>query len=91
MKSILELFSYTFKYRTIALLVILFNILYVIFNLISMALFVPFLQVLFKETSEELIEPVYSGHFTDYFTYIADSFNYKMGVLANDDPKGALF
>ncbi|MBL1281369.1 MAG: ABC transporter ATP-binding protein [Fluviicola sp.] len=91
MKSILELFRYTFKYRATALLVILFNILYVVFNLISIALFVPFLQVLFKETQEELIEPVYSGHFSDYFSYAGESFNYKMGVLAQDDPKGALF
>ncbi len=64
---------------------------YVIFNLISLALFVPFLQVLFKEKKEELIQPVYSGEFIDYFNYAADSFNYKMGTLTQEDPKGALF
>lgn len=91
MKSILEIFRYTFKYKGTAVLVILSNLLYVIFNLISLALFVPFLQVLFKETKEVLIEPVYSGDFIDYFAYMADLFNYKMGTLANDDPRGALF
>jgi len=91
MKSILEIFRYTFKYKGTAILVILSNIMYVVFNLISLALFVPFLQVLFKEKKEELIQPVYSGEFIDYFNYAADSFNYKMGTLAQEDPKGALF
>lgn len=91
MKSVLEIFKYTFKYRGTAILVILSNLMYVIFNLISLALFVPFLQVLFKETKEELIQPVYTGKVEDMFTYFPELFNYKMGVLANNDPKGALF
>lgn len=95
MKGILEIYRYTFKYKGKALMVILCNLLFVIFNLISLALFVPFLNIIFKQTDSEelkehLIEPVYNGGFTDFFTYIIDLFNFKMHSIASVDPKGAL-
>lgn len=92
MKDILEIYKYTFKYKMNAILVIVFNILYVIFNLLSLALFVPFLQVIFNDdkVKEELIRPVYDGTFSGFFAYIGELYNYEMHVMSASDPKGAL-
>ena len=91
MKSVLEIYRYTFKYKGTALLVILFNLLYVIFNLISLALFVPFLQIIFTQSDEVQPEPIYNGGFIDYFIHLGKSFDYFMHTLAQSDPKEALF
>lgn len=92
MKDILEIYRYTFKYKTNAILVIVCNILYVIFNLLSLALFVPFLQVIFNEENgkEELVVPFYDGSFTGFFRYAGEWYNYEMNVMSQSDPKGAL-
>lgn len=91
MKSVLEIYRYTFKYKGTALLVILFNLLYVIFNLISLALFVPFLQIIFTKSDEIIAKPNYNGGFFDYFIYLGKSFDFQMHSLAQSDPKEALF
>lgn len=92
MKGIREIIRYTFKYRGTAFLVIACNILYVIFNLLSLALFVPFLQVLFdKEKAVEIVaKPIYHGGFIDFFDYLAKYFKYIMHDVSQSDPKGAL-
>ena len=93
MKGILEIYRYTFAYRWTAMLVILCNLLYVIFNLISMALFVPFLQVIFNDekTREIVLKPVYDGTFSGFFSYTGEKYNYWMHTMNESDPKGALF
>jgi len=95
MKGILEIYRYTFKYKGKALMVILCNLLFVIFNLVSLALFVPFLQIIFKqidqeELKEKLIEPVYNGGFANSFKYLGELYNFEMHTVASTDPKGAL-
>lgn len=92
MKTLLEISRYTFKYRLLTVSVIIFNLLYVVFNLLSMALFVPFLQIIFlnEESSEPLVEPIYNGGFLNFFTYLAERFNYTMESYAATDPKSAL-
>lgn len=93
MKGLREIFGYTFHYRGLAILVIVFNILTTIFNIISLALFVPFLQVIFGEDIDEstLEEPVYNGGFTEFFNYCSDWYQFEMNSMAVNDPKGALF
>lgn len=92
MKDILEIYRYTFKYKAHAILVIVCNLLYVIFNLLSLALFVPFLQVIFKQVDEkvELIVPQFDGSFTGFFEYAGKWYNYEMQAMSQSDPKGAL-
>jgi subfamily B ATP-binding cassette protein MsbA len=92
-KDILEIYRYTFKYRGLALLVIVSNIFYVVFNLVSLALFVPFLQVIFnsEETTKAVAEPIYKGGFFNSFEYAGKYYNYYMHASAESDPKGALF
>lgn len=92
MKGILEIYRYTFVYKWIALAVILCNLLFVIFNLLSLALFVPFLQVIFNgETNIELTRPVYEGGFLAFFDFVGKFYEFKMHSMSNADPKGALF
>ena len=90
MKKILEIYRYTFAYRGLALLVIFCNLIYVIFNLISLALFIPFLEILFVKVEEVAIQPINEGGFFNYFKYNAELFNYKMHTFAQSDPEKAL-
>lgn len=92
MKGIREILGYTFKYKGTAILVIVCNLLYVIFNLLSLALFVPFLQVLFdqEKATQIVLKPVYEGGFVSFFKYCSDYFSYLMYDISQADPKGAL-
>ncbi len=91
MRGILEIYRYTFKYKGTALLVILFNLLYVVFNLISLALFVPFLNIIFSDNTEKVVEPILKDGFVNFLEYQIDQFNYQMYLATAQDPKEALF
>lgn len=94
MKDIFEIHRYAFTYRITAILVIIFHLLYTIFNLVSLVLFVPFLQIIFldkNKTIEFVSEPVYSGGFINFFKYISDYYEYFMNNMAAQDPKQALY
>lgn len=91
MRDILEIFRYTFYYRLTAITVILCNLGYVIFNLVSLALFIPFLQVIFSSGEiREVAEPVSDGSISGMIRYIGEWYNYKMYLMSSADPKGAL-
>jgi ATP-binding cassette, subfamily B, bacterial MsbA len=93
MKEIFEIHKYAFTYKMTAVLVIVCNLLFTIFNIISLILFIPFLQIIFldpEEKVEKVIEPIYSGGFIDFFKYISDYYNYFMQSMVADDPKKAL-
>lgn len=92
MKDFLQIYRYTFKYKWTAITVILCNLGFVIFNLVSMALFIPFLKLLFEGTSDAqaISRPDYDGSFTGFFEYAGDWYNYQMYSMTQADPKGAL-
>lgn len=93
MKQLVTIFKATFIYKWRAITTIFFNLLFVIFNLLSLVLFVPFLQVIFPsgEKIEVVEKPVYSGEgITSIIEYIQDSYNYFMNSMAQEDPKNAL-
>ncbi len=93
MKAIIEIYRQTFKYKGTAVLVVISNLLFVIFNLISLVLFVPFLQLLFRDPKDKVVlvsEPVYNGGFLDFFTYCSKFFQYEMQQMVMKDPKEAL-
>ena len=92
MKDILEIYRYTFKYRGTAILMIVSNIFYVIFNLVSLALFVPFLQIIFEDESKSVLvtRPFYDGGFINAFEYLGKFYNYYMYTASESDPRGAL-
>ena len=92
MKSLLEIYRYTFSYRWQAILTIIYNLLFVIFNLVSIVLFIPFLQMIFAvgKAPERIEEPVYQGGIKGIVDYISDVYQYKMQQLVDQDPKNAL-
>ena len=92
MKSLLEIYRLTFSYRWQAILTIIFNLLFVIFNLVSLVLFIPFLQIIFqtKDAAEIIPKPHYDGGFFSLFEYCKDYYNYFMQEMVKDDPKLAL-
>jgi subfamily B ATP-binding cassette protein MsbA len=92
MKDILEIYRYTFSYKGRAILVIFCNLMFVIFNLLSLVLFIPFLQLIFKPAQKvpDVIEPTWNGGFLDFFSYAKDYYNFFMQKMVNEDPKQAL-
>lgn len=91
MRDILEIYRYTFHYRLTAITVILCNIGYVVFNLVSLALFIPFLQVIFSGGEVTRVErPVSDGSFSGWIQYAGEWYNFKMYEMSSSDPKGAL-
>lgn len=93
MKDILEIHKYSFTYKMTAILVIVFNILFSIFNLVSLGLFVPFLNLIFLDHTKEIeiiAKPIYHGGVTEFFQYLAEYYNYFMQSMIAEDPKKAL-
>ena len=86
-----EIYRYTFKYKGLALLVVLCNLLFVIFNLLSLVLFIPVLQLIFRDPSEmaRVNRPMLNNPFA-LFEYIKDYYNFFMYELVQNDPKQAL-
>ena len=87
-----EIYNYTFKYKGLAWATILFNFLFVVFNLLSLVLFVPVLQLIFR-TEEPLSivgAPKWQGGLSGIVDFVKDSYNYEMYILVKTDPKGAL-
>ena len=92
MKSLIEIYKRTFTYKGTAILVIFSNLMFVIFSLISMVLFVPFLQLIFKanDTVEVPVKPNYSGGFISFFEYCSNLYEYFMKEMVQRNPKDAL-
>jgi len=93
MAAMKEIYRYTFSYKKPAFLTIFFNLLYVIFNLVSLILFIPFLQLIFEKPEDmaKVDKPVYHGGFLELFSYAQNSYNYTMQQMVEKDPKDALF
>lgn len=93
MKQLKTIFKATFIYKWRAIATIFFNLLFVVFNLVSLVLFVPFLQVIFPsdEKLEPLSRPVLDENgISAFIEYVKDYYNYFMTNMAVDDPKHAL-
>lgn len=70
-----DILKYEKKYRKFTVLNILFNILYAIFNVLSVLAFIPVLNILFGAEKKVINKPVYNG-ITDLGSYLEGSFNY---------------
>jgi subfamily B ATP-binding cassette protein MsbA len=92
MNSWKVLYKYTFKYKFLAFITILGNLLFTIFNLLSLVLFIPFLQLIFKSNQFEskINKPIYSGDLSDLGSYIRDWYNFNMHEMVSNDPQKAL-
>lgn len=92
MTSWKDIYKHAFKYRRLALVTILGNLLFTIFNLLSLVLFIPFLQLIFRVNDFKVAikKPSYSGNFSEIGGFVVDSYNYYMHELVSRDPKQAL-
>lgn len=95
MKGFIQIFKLSFSYRRTALSVIFYNILFVIFNLISLVLFVPFLQLIFKpEEREKIAHAVKPDWETreSLYKFVGEYYDYQMGQFFLEyELEGALF
>ena len=93
MNSTRQIFNYSFKYKKLAFLTIIGNLLFTFFNLLSLVLFIPFLQLIFSsEKLQKVIpKPSFSGETATLPDFIISSYNYQMHDMVIHDPKQALF
>jgi len=93
MKGILDIYKYTFAYKGRAILVILCNLLFVIFNLLSIVLFIPVLQLIFRPDNlvKAMENPSWNGAISSLPNHISQEYQYFMQQLVAEDPKDALF
>ncbi len=86
-----KILSYAKKYYNFAWLNVLFNVLYAIFNVLTMIAFIPILNILFKQQNIERVKPVYKG-LSSADTYLKEQFYYFIShTISTDGPVRALF
>ena len=93
MNTIRQIFNYSFKYKKLAFLTIIGNLLFTFFNLLSLVLFIPFLQLIFSSEKLQTVipKPTYSGDISLLPEFIIKSYNFQMHDMVIHDPKQALF
>ena len=92
LNSYLEIFRYTIKYKLHTFLVVLCNMFFVIFNLLSLVLFIPVLQLIFKDPEQIPLvsKPEFNWGIPDVFLYVKDYYNYTMTSMVKSEPLHAL-
>ncbi|QXP64816.1 ABC transporter ATP-binding protein [Polaribacter sp. HaHaR_3_91] len=70
-----DILKYEKKYRKFTILNILFNILYAVFNVLSVLAFIPVLKILFGEERVAVSKPIYAG-IGNIGSYLENEFNY---------------
>ena len=79
-----DILKYEKKYRKFTVLNILFNILYAIFNVLSVLAFIPVLRILFNTEKEVVIQPIYEG-LSGLGSYLENNFNYFISQKITND------
>ncbi len=83
--------TYTSPYKKHAFLNIFFNILYAVFNVLSVLAFIPVLSILFGKQKLTKTLPEYDGTFSGISDYIQNSLNFKISqMIANGGAEDAL-
>ena len=92
LKDLKEILKLTFTYRAKTILVVLCNLLFVVFNLLSLILFIPVLQLIFqsKAVATPAQKPSSPETILGWFEYIKAYYQYTMENLVIKDPKTAL-
>lgn len=70
-----DILNYEKGYRKYTILNVVFNILYAIFNVLSVLAFIPVLNILFGANQKVITKPIYEG-FTNIGSYAENNFNY---------------
>ncbi len=90
MEYLKKLSRFILPYRKYAILNIICNIFYALFSTLSMVSLMPMINVLFGESAQITVPPVYTG-FKEIKSYAQDSLNYFVtSVSETDGPQQAL-
>ncbi|MCX6235530.1 MAG: ABC transporter ATP-binding protein [Bacteroidetes bacterium] len=81
MKKLIKILHYALSYSGYASLNILFNILSILFSLVSFALFIPILQMLFKTTEIPGTKPPFT---LSSFESVKQNFYYEIGRMIHE-------
>lgn len=92
MKDFFKIYHLSVSNKWSTFLVVFYNLLFVIFNLVSLVLFIPFLQLIFPDDSEkmEILTKPLRSEADGFFDYATKFYNYEMQQLVLHDPKQAL-
>lgn len=92
LRDLKEIYRLTFAYRITAFKVIAYNFCFVLFNLLSLVLFIPVLQLIFNTNSStsSFPKPSFPERISGLGSYCKDSYHYFMSSLVREDPKSAL-
>lgn len=82
MKYFRKILSFAKPYLKRVWTTTLFNILYAIFNILTVLSFLPVLSILFKTENKVEVKPIYKG-ITHSFDYLKDSFYYEITQYIN--------
>ncbi len=88
MKGFTQIFRLAFSHKRASYFTIVFNLFYVIFNLVSLVLFIPFLNLIFKPEDFDRITKMDSPRWETkegILSYFGDVYDYQMGqfILSN--------
>jgi subfamily B ATP-binding cassette protein MsbA len=87
MKSLIKILRYIKPYKFDAFLSVGFNLIAIILNLVSLVVFIPFLDLLFGEVNLVLIKPTFELS----IDYLKEMFSYLMTPFIEEQgKKGAL-
>lgn len=82
MKHFRKILSFARPYMKRVWTTTLFNVLYAIFNILTVLSFLPVLSILFKTDSKVEVKPTYTG-IANSFDYLKDSFYYEITQYIN--------
>ncbi|RSC92990.1 ABC transporter ATP-binding protein [Tenacibaculum singaporense] len=80
MSSFKKIVNFAKPYKKYAFLNIFFNVLYAVFNVLSVLAFIPVLGILFGKEEIVTSQPSYSG-ITSIYDYVQGSLNYKISQM----------
>ena len=92
LKDLKKIISYTFVYKGIALLVVACNLLFVIFNLLSLVLFIPVLQLIFRSPNalRMPMHPQNPDSILDFGRFLKEFYEFHMASMVKQDPEFTL-
>jgi len=76
MRNLKRILGFAAGYKRYAMLNIAFNVAFVVFNLVSLVLFIPFLKLIFSEEATMYLKPAWGT--TNLIKYGGDYFNWQM-------------
>ncbi len=89
MSNFKKIIRFAKPYKNYAFLNIFFNVLYALFSTLSFIALIPMISVIFDDTKQLRVKPVYSGEISELKDFLTNYLNYY--VTTTNDTKGIEF